>query len=221
MHCIDIHTHQTPAGQGRLFILNRFPDSHFVELPPGGFYSVGLHPWYIGTGNIYYRQLDDVMRALKREDVIAVGECGIDKAIKTDLQLQTDVFVQQAEMAEAFRKPVVIHCVRAWNEIFQLKKKINPSMPWILHGFNGNVKTAEQMAEQGFYFSFGAALLDENSKADEAISVVPPDKLFFETDESAISIHAVYERAAGILKLPLNSLAEKIEWNFRQAFVRE
>ncbi|MCL1821334.1 MAG: TatD family hydrolase [Prolixibacteraceae bacterium] len=221
MYCIDIHTHNIPVGTNRLFILNRFPDSNFVELPPGGFYSVGLHPWYIGAGNACYRQLDSVMRTLKREDVIAVGECGLDKTAKTDLQLQTDIFMQQAEMAEAFQKPVIIHCVRASNEIFQLHKKMNPSIPWILHGFQGNAKTAEQLAGAGFYFSFGSALLDEESKSGEAISVVPPDKLFLETDESAMSIHAVYERTSEILKLSAADLTEKIEWNFRQAFVRQ
>jgi TatD DNase family protein len=221
MHLIDIHTHQTPAGIGKLYILNRFPDHHLHELPPGGFYSVGLHPWFIGDQKLYRRQLEQVETLLGKDGVIAVGECGLDKVCKTDFTLQLEVFLMQCEMAESVNKPVIIHCVRAWNDIFHLRRKINAKVPWILHGYSANEMVTRQLIQQDFYFSFGNSILDDKSPARTAIRTIPIDRIFFETDEESHSVSAVYETAGDILQLKMGALAEQIEWNFRKVFVRE
>lgn len=220
MQLIDIHTHQAPAGSGRLFIMNRFPENSFPELPPGGFYSVGLHPWYIGSEKVYRRQIDQVTNLVNKDDVIAVGECGLDKVCKTDFQLQLDVFLRQCDIAESLNKPVILHVVKAWNDIYHLKRRLKPRVPWILHGYNGNEMVTRQLLDQGFYFSFGNALLDERSAARSSIHLIPSGQLFFETDEDPLSIAAVYDMAGELLQVKTDVLAEKIEWNFRQVFVR-
>jgi TatD DNase family protein len=221
MHCIDIHTHQIPAGAGKLFVMNRFPENHLAELPPGGFYSVGLHPWFIGNESAYRKQLSRVEEMIKLDGVIAMGECGLDKACKTDFQLQLDVFLRQCEIAEAVNKPVIIHSVRAWNDIFHLKRKFRPKVPWILHGYNGNEMITRQMLQQDFYYSFGGALLDENSPVRKSLKMIPVEQLFFETDEDLMPVNALYEFTSEWLEVKKDKLAEKIEWNFRQVFVRE
>lgn len=220
MQLIDIHTHQAPAGAGRLFIMNRFPENSFPELPPGGFYSVGLHPWYIGSDKVYRRQIDQVEKLVSRDEVIALGECGLDKVCKTDFQLQLDVFLRQCEIAESLNKPVILHVVKAWNDIFHLKRRLNPRVPWILHGYSGNEMVTRQLLDQDFYFSFGNALLDDRSAARRSIKLIPFEQLFFETDEDPLSIAAVYDMAGELLQVKTEMLAEKIEWNFRQVFVR-
>ena len=221
MHFIDIHTHQIPAGTGKLFIMNRFPENHLTDLPPGGFFSIGLHPWFIGSNNAYRKQLQLLEEMLGREGVVAVGECGLDKACQTDCQLQLDVFLRQCEIAEALNKPVIIHSVRAWNDIFHLKRKFRPKVPWILHGYNGNELVTKQLIQQDLFFSFGNALLDEKSPARKSLVLVPVEKIFFETDEDLSPVSAMYEAAAEILDIKTARLAERVEWNFRNVFVRE
>jgi TatD DNase family protein len=221
MHCIDIHTHQIPAGTGKLFIMNRFPENHLVELPPGGFYSVGLHPWFIGSEKVFKKQLEQLESLLALDGVIAVGECGLDKACKTDFQLQLDVFMRQCAMAESVNKPLIIHSVKAWNDLFHLQRKLKPKVPWILHGYTGNEMVTRQLLQQDFYFSFGGALLDEKSPARKTIGMIPKERIFFETDEDGLSINSVYETASEILEIKKDKLGEQVEWNFRQVFVRE
>lgn len=221
MHCIDIHTHQIPAGAGKIFIMNRFPENHLVDLPPGGFYSIGLHPWFIGNNESYKDQLSQVEEMASRDGVIAVGECGLDKACKTDFQLQLEVFLNQCEMAESINKPVIIHSVRAWNDIFHLKRRFKPKVPWVLHGYNGNEMITRQLLQQDFCFSFGGALLDERSHAAGSLKLIPEGQLFFETDEENIAVGTLYEKAAEILEIKPAELSEKIWWNFRHIFVRE
>jgi len=221
MHCIDIHTHQIPAGSGKWFVMNRFPENHLVELPPGGFYSVGLHPWFIGSNGVYKKQLQQVEELVTREEVIAIGECGLDKVCKTDFQTQLDVFLRQCQIAESVNKPVIIHSVKAWNDIFHLKRKLKPGVPWILHGYTGNELITKQLLQQDFYFSFGHSLLDEKSPVRKSFSLIPLERLFFETDEDVASINSIYDFAAGLLEMKQTKLMEKIWWNFRQVFIRQ
>lgn len=221
MHFIDIHTHQVPAGAGKLFIMNRFPENPLADLPPGGFFSVGLHPWFIGNSNVYRKQLEQLESLLGRDGVIAVGECGLDKVCNTDFQLQLDVFLRQCEMAEASNKPVIIHSVKAWNDIFHLKRKFKPTVPWIFHGYTGNEMITKQLIQQDFYFSFGNSLLDEKSPSRKSLSLIPLEQIFFETDEDLLPVSSLYEAASEIMEMKTDKLVEKVEWNFRQVFVRE
>lgn len=221
MQCIDVHTHQIPAGSGKLFILNRFPDNLLPELPPGGFYSIGLHPWYVGHNLELSRQLGRLEELVSSDGVIAIGECGLDKACKTEWSNQLEAFLWQCDLAENLNKPVIIHCVRSWNDIYHLHRKRNPKVPWILHGYNANDMVTGQLLQQGLYFSFGKSLLDEDSPARKSFLMVPPDRLFLETDEESLSIQNVYEKASELMDIKLTTLAEQIEWNFRQVFVRE
>jgi Tat protein secretion system quality control protein TatD with DNase activity len=53
--------------------------------------SVELHPWHI-TGETWENDLSVVSEAVKSDGVIAVGETGLDKSIKTEFALQEEVF---------------------------------------------------------------------------------------------------------------------------------
>ena len=221
MQCIDIHTHQVPAGSGKLFILNRFPDNHLPELSPGGFFSVGLHPWYIGDTKDVKLQLGLLGKMVSLDGIIAIGECGLDKACKSDWPLQLEAFLWQCDLAENLNKPVILHCVRAWNDMYHLHRRKNPRVPWILHGYDANVMVTSQLLQLGFYFSFGKALLDEDSNARKSLLLVPPEKIFLETDEENLPIQNIYEKASELMDIKMSTLAEQIEWNFRQVFVRQ
>lgn len=220
MQCIDIHTHRIPAGTGKLFILNRFPDNHLPELSPGGFFSVGLHPWYVGDRQDIKQQMGRLEKMASQDGIIAVGECGLDKVCKSDWPLQLEAFLWQCDLAENLNKPVILHCVRAWNDMYHLHRRKNPSVPWILHGYDANEMVTSQLLQQGFYFSFGKALLDEDSNAHKSFLLVPPDKIFLETDEENLPIQNIYEKASELMDIKISTLAEQIEWNFRQVFVR-
>ena len=60
MPLINIHTHQAPEEQGDLFIQNIFPSDEMLSLQPGGFYSVGLHPWFITNYQNYKNDLQEL-----------------------------------------------------------------------------------------------------------------------------------------------------------------
>ncbi len=150
--------------------------------------------------------------ALFDPSVIALGEAGLDKSIDAPLSLQTEVFTEQVKLSEAFRKPLVIHCVKAWDELLAVKKDLNPQMPWVIHGFRGNDILAEQLIRKGLYLSFGMKF---NPKA---LRIAWPDYVLPETDEADIAIEEVYADIANALDMSIDLLALTLRKNVKAVF---
>ena len=221
MPFIDIHTHQIPPEMGDFFIKNISPADEMPGLQPGGFYSVGLHPWFITNNHDHKNQIDELGQKVALPVVIAVGECGLDKLANTESQLQLEVFIAQCRIAEEVNKPVIIHCVKSYNEISHLKRKIKPTVPWILHGYTGNEMITSQLVSLGFYFSLGKMFVNNKFQAQRMIGMIPADHLFFETDEWLKPVSHVYKKYAEIKGLAEEALSEQIMWNFREVFIRQ
>ena len=56
-------------------------------------------------------------------------EAGLDKLASADILLQKEVLIRQILLSESVGKPLVIHCVKAFNELIELKKRYRPQMP--------------------------------------------------------------------------------------------
>ncbi len=128
------------------------------------------------------------------------------------------MFRKHIEIAEKAGKPILIHCVRAFNELIRIKKDIKPKVPFILHGFNANRETAIQLINHGMFLSFGHALLDHRSNAAKVIGEIPTDRVFLETDDSDLMIEEIYDAAATLLSLEKNELIKIIFKNIKKIF---
>lgn len=209
----DIHTHCQPEVPGEA-IVNCFPETFVPQQE--GWYSVGIHPWYIAS---FAASLNDSKARfedlLDHPQVLAVGEAGLDKLAEAPLTLQIEVFEYQARLAEEANKPLIIHLVKAVDELLKLKQKIQPVKPWIIHGFRGKAALAEEYLRHGFYLSFG------EKYQEEALCIMPSERLFIETDESTVSVDTLYERAAILRKTPLEELRRTIRKNVSEIFFRQ
>lgn len=208
----DIHTHSTLSSNQVFTIQNRYPTSDDFSKP----FSIGLHPWFLKneTAEMELSLLDE---KLQHPNCFALGECGLDKAIETNFDFQKAIFIKQIHLSEKYQKPIIIHCVRAFQEIIEIKKVQKPSQPWIIHGFQKDKQLAFSLIENGFLLSFGAAVL-ESTKVQEAISAISIDKIFIETDNSEVSIQEIYQKISNIKKVPLEKLKEQIHINFKYIF---
>lgn len=209
---IDIHTHSKRVETETIIVQNIFPGEDFAVFSGRNFYSVGLHPWHLKSPEENNEMLHMVENALEFDHVCFVGECGLDKKVTTDFNEQMRVFRVHAFIAEEFKRPLVIHCVKAYNEVFELHKKLHPEMPWIMHGYGGNVQITQQLGKRRIFFSFGKNLFDENSKSVESLKYLPMEKIFFETDGFDGEIEQIYERAA-ILKNVSPDILKIEVWN--------
>lgn len=180
-------------------------------------YSVGLHPWDLDqvTNNQWLETLESL---LAHPQVLAVGECGIDRRLETPLEKQVRFFRLQVELAEKLGKPLILHAVRSYSDLLQLKKQSGSKLPWILHGYQGGVETTKQLAQMDFCFSLGAALLNDRQKLNQSLREIPLSQLFFETDESAENIESIYIFAAWQLKTTAEKLNNQVLKNYQRIF---
>ena len=132
--------------------------SHYKKPVEGQevFYSVGVHPMKLaGLGENVFTGIEDTVRM---EKVIAIGECGLDRRSPICMKTQEEILDVQVGLAEELRKPLIIHCVKAYSELIAVKKRTGSSVPWIIHGYNNNEQILRQLLDHGFYISVGAAL---------------------------------------------------------------
>ena len=212
---IDAHTHHGQK-ENVLSVINLYPaDKGRIEA--GNYYSIGIHPWYIpekGSG----RLLKDLEALARREEVVAIGECGLDKLSSVPMDLQQFVFEQQVEIAEKLGKPLIIHCVRSFNELAQVKNHTGSTIEWIIHGFNSNLHVADMLIRHEMYFSFGKALANPGSNASIVLPQLEDELYLLETDDSGMQIEEIYRFASGLVGMDMETLKLSMLTNFINIF---
>ena len=209
---IDIHTHCTLAPTAEIFTLpNVIISKNYLFSQPC---SLGIHPWYIeGDAKA---QLDALHQYGKKKQVLAIGECGLDKLCDSKWEAQEAVFRKQISFANSVQKPLIIHCIRAYQECLQLLREEKVSVPVIFHGFEKNPELARQIIQQGYYVSLGGSLL--SGKKDELIQQLPLDKILLETDERSIKIIDIYTYFCAVRNIAVPVLKEQLYKNFLHIF---
>lgn len=203
----NLHTHFPALIPGSV-IENCGPETFLPR--PGRYYSVGIHPWHCKQSTSDTWSLLEV--AARHPQVVAIGEAGLDKACSTPLGLQEEAFARQARLADEMKKPLIIHLVRATDELLRLRKELRPTVAWIVHGFRGKPRQAEQLLHHGFYLSLGQYFNPETAR------IIPLDRLFCETDESPELIDNIARRIAEARGIGLNEMEEAVEENLRRVF---
>lgn len=212
----DIHTHKKPISNEAIYNLRVEETMNTRDL--SRIFSAGIHPWDINETNME-KTLQSLHYNLKKKNCIALGECGIDKICGTDLAVQAKVFREQLNLAYQNNiKVLIIHCVKAYQEILEEKRNCPHDFIWILHAFNGSKPLMKQMSKHGFYFSLGTALFKPQTKIVQTAHAIPLERLFLETDDSNYSIETVYSKAAELMNISGENLENHIENNVRGIF---
>ena len=214
---IDIHTHGAVSSPGIFSVENLMAHENLQPVNNQGLaYTAGIHPWYLTESN--QKQLVDYIIAISSsKDLIAIGEAGFDKLRGPSAYLQKEIFGQQVNIAREKNKPVVIHCVKAWDDLLAAHKNLRPEMPWLVHGFRGKKELARQLLDRGMFISlwFEFSLRPESAIL---LRYLPLSRIFLETDGADVSIKDIYEKVAGDLELKVEELKETIYSNFREFF---
>lgn len=219
MKYINLHTHDSMERENEISILNLFPDKteEVIDQKTERYFSIGLHPWHIDEASVF-SAIGNVEKWTEHPSMVAIGEIGLDRKCRVNFNLQQEALLLQLKIAGNFGKPVIWHVVKAYSDVLMLKKKMNPTVPWILHGYNAQDEMTASLVKAGFYFSFGSMLMDKASKNAEMLKLIPQEKLFFENDESEIPIENIYEKAATVLSLSPEGLKQIVNDNFIRVF---
>jgi TatD DNase family protein len=213
MKYFNLHTHKFTNNPNVVELVNQYP-WEFDDLIPQ--YSIGIHPWYIDENRLV-SDLVIIEEKLQLQECLALGECGLDKRIDIPMDLQLKVFELQIALAEKYKKPLVLHLVAAYQELIEIKNRLQVSVPIILHGFSKNEQTAKQLIDNGCYLSFGKYLL-RNPELKNVFLSVPNDKFFLETDTIDETLEEVYQLASEYKNCSLEEIQAITTVNFNKVF---
>lgn len=204
MDFLDIHTHQTAVKTGVKSIQSlSLTNDIFLAMPKKKPISIGLHPWYATLDKLEL-QMKYLTVLAKQANVKLIGECGLDKLKGDSIENQILILGEQIKLAEELRKPLILHCVKAFDELIALKQQLKVKVPMIIHGFNKSEELGKQLLAKGFQLSFGASVLKDSSSISKLIENT--DDFFLETDDSETSIEEIYHAVAKIKKITVDEL---------------
>ena len=210
---INLHTHQFSNLSNVIEVVNHYPWEFNSSIPT---YSIGIHPWYIDENRLE-SDLKTISEKLQLNECLALGECGLDKRIEISMELQSSVFKQQLKLVQKTEKPIILHCVAAYDEVIAIKKELKIENPMIIHGFSKNELVANTLLKNGFYLSFGKYLL-RNPELEKVFKFAPENKIFLETDTIEESIYKVYEKAAFIKGISVEEMKAIAFRNYASIF---
>ena len=213
MKFFNLHTHNSTPKPGVVALVNQYPLEFEASIPLS---SVGIHPWHMKEDTVMHG-LALLEQYIALPQVAAVGECGLDKRIAVPFDLQIRVFEAQLHVAQQIQKPVIIHCVAAFQELIHCISTQGITVPIIIHGFSKNAQLAQQLLQEGYYLSFGKYLFQQPELA-EVLANVPQDRFFLETDAMDRSIQEVYTKAAECKKMSLDELKSTLNCTFAAVF---
>ncbi len=220
---IDIHSHQmqTNAEEVRIYNLD-FKDGllHcFPQRKEGICYSLALHPWS-HLQMLTDGQKHEFKACLYLKGIVAVGETGLDRLRGADWKIQTENFRFAAICAEESRKPLIVHCVRAQDELICLVKELRITVPVIIHGFNQRQDIANKWIDAGFILSFGSTLQNPESAASRTLQSKCNLPFFLETDDSHFSIGQIIQFAAIRMQKSEEEIRQLVGMNYLRIFAK-
>lgn len=152
--------------------------------------TVGIHPHEAALAK--QTDFDELERLARDPKVIAWGEIGLDYFYDhSPRDVQQQVFVQQMEMAQAAKLPIIIHCrpsensENAWDDLLRLIRErwASSGLGGVLHCFTGSLDHARAALDLGFNLSFaGNITYPKAQNIRDAASMAPLDRIFIETD---------------------------------------
>ena len=188
--------------------------SKLCEAHPGIYASYGLHPWWQKERSLHWEE--DLKQRLLNDPAAGVGETGLDRWMENfDFDDQKDVLVKHLQIACDLKRPISLHCLKAWPELKAVVSRFLPVASGILlHSYSGPRDMIPYWVKAGAYFSFSPAFVHpRKSHVREAFMEIPLDRILIETDapdmappiEDAIHI-SESEKLPELMNHPINLL---------------
>lgn len=164
--------------------------------------AAGLHPWWVdGFGDDSLAQLDRVLGA--NSDLVAVGECGLDRKQGPELARQQAVFEAQVRLAGRHDRPLLIHSVGTHDTVLALLRRLGFTLPFLMHGFSGSREQAEALVQQGGFIGVSGIITHPRAtRARRVMAQLPLGSLVLETDAPGLPPRGVPRDGNTPLNLP-------------------
>lgn len=212
---IDIHTHHPSNSTDILSVPSLFLQDVDFKNELTTPFTAAVHPWHAAC---FSPQQVSVMlgNLTTQSGLIAIGETGLDAVCTADYQLQKQIFELHLQFAENHHLPVIIHGVKAWNDLIAYFKRYKIS--FVLHGYSAGFELTKQLIDLGCYFSIGKSVLQISPRFRKALQIIPLTSIFLETDDSSVSIKDIYQEVSNVKEVEFDDFKIQINRNFRNLF---
>lgn len=151
---------------------------------PGQLYSTaGVHPH--DSRNCTMDTIAELRRLAALEQVVAIGECGLDFNRDFSPRPQQEKwFAAQVALAEELQKPLFMHERDAGQRFYDILTAVRKSVPAVVHCFTGSRESLKMYLDLGLHIGVTGWICDERrgKPLRELVGEVPLDRLMIETD---------------------------------------
>ena len=197
----------------------------------GVYCALGIHP--SEAQKTKKEDYEKIKQMAQNKNVVAIGECGLDYYWdKTFVEEQKGAFLKQIEIANALKKPLIVHDRDAHKDTFDLLTENIKDIPVVMHCFSGSLEFAQICINKGFYIALGGVVTFKNAKkAHQIAEKIPIENLLLETDAPYLTpepyrgkrnepsyVKFVAEKIAEIRKINFDEVAEATTKNAGKVF---
>lgn len=184
--------------------------------------AFGVHPWW--AEKFSDAELDQELDRLQKQILVAdaLGETGLDFSSKRDpagYDRQKRAFAAQVALAGKLGKPVVLHVVKAFNEVWAGMPSLMGShgrfrVPVVLHRYSGSVEEAQRWVQAGALISISVDVVhpQRGPRLQKVVLAVPVEQLLIETDAPDLpdqDLAAAYQWVAQAKGVGVEELAKE------------
>ena len=147
--------------------------------------ALGFHPTeLVGYDDTSVEWLE---KHINDDKIVAIGEIGLDYHYDdTDKDKQIRAFKRQLELAEKYKKPVIVHTRDAIQDTYDIIKEYK--VCGSIHAYSGSIEMAREFIKLGFYLGVGGVCTFNNAKnIVNVIKEIPIEYILLETDSPYLS----------------------------------
>jgi len=182
--------------------------------------AIGIHPT---------EEMAD-LESLMCDEVVAVGECGLEFTDGVDKQRQIELFEYQIKLAIKYNKPLIVHSRKASDETIEILSKY-PKARGVIHCYTGGKKRIQKVVDLGdWYFGIDGNVTYEVG-LEEVVKNIPKNRLVLETDTPCLApiphrgetnkpewVEFTYKKVAEIWGMSFEETEKIIDENAKRLF---
>ncbi len=152
---------------------NKFEDQYAV---------IGIHPSDVGKCTV--AQIEELYNKKNNGKIVAIGEIGLDYYwVKDNKEEQKALFIEQIELANRLKLPIVVHSRDASLDTYTTLKEHPAKFGTLLHCFSPTEDLVRLVLENGYMVAFGGNITYNRAKSfQKYMDMIPVEQILVETD---------------------------------------
>jgi len=164
--------------------------------------ALGIHPYFVQAQNSLEQLVN--LATIERNQIVAIGEIGLDGAIDMPLHQQLEVLVPQLKLASDLELPVICHAHKAYDPLLKQLRLFQLSRGGVVHGFSGSTVQANEFIKLGFKLGIGGVITyPRANKIRRLVSQLDLANIVLETDAPDMPLNGQQGQTNTPINIPI------------------